>query len=159
VALELQEVDDLFDRESMARLLAPGAAEEERARHEAGPHVPMPAQEQVVEHAHVAEQLEELKGPGDAARGDPVRRQPVDGLAGEPDAAAARAAKPADGVEERGLAGAVGADERVELPRADGQAHGVERVEPAEANAEGVHLEHRAHPNQRRRRWYCFTSR
>ena len=74
----------------------------------------MAAGHDVVEHAHVREQLDVLEGAGDAEPGDRARRQAGDVLAAEADAALA-AVDAADAVEGAGLAGAVGADQREQL--------------------------------------------
>src|SRR5262249_30189415 len=73
----------------------------------------------VLEHGHAAEELRRLEGPRDAARGDLVRPQPVDPLAGEADLARVGRVEAGQEVHRRRLARAVGPDEAAHLARAD----------------------------------------
>ena len=76
----------------------------------------------------------------------PVRRQPGDVLALEHHAAAIAGQRARDAVDQRGLAGAVRADQADALALADLQADRVERGEAAEALAEARDVEDRAQP-------------
>src|SRR5207245_136965 len=66
VAVKLEEVDDTLDVAALLRLLAPGAAEIERAREQTAAHQQMPPDEQVFGHGHVREQLGVLECTADA---------------------------------------------------------------------------------------------
>src|SRR2546425_783562 len=66
------------------------------------------------------------------AAGPPVLGQARDVVVEERDAAGARRQHAGDEVEQRRLAGAVGADERAALARADGELHAVDGTKPTE---------------------------
>jgi hypothetical protein len=100
----------------------------------------VPSGHDVVEHAHVPEQLDVLEGAGDAEPGHGAWRPARNVLAAEADATLA-AVDAADAVEHAGLAGAVGADQREQLRRLDGEGHGLEHGEAAEAQAQALDVE------------------
>ena len=91
----------------------------------------MTPSQQIVEHAHLREQLAVLECARQAETRDFVRRTPGNVLAAEADGAAA-AIDAADTVERAGLAGAVGADQREQLARGDRKRHVVEHAQAAE---------------------------
>src|SRR5882724_11997425 len=127
VALELEELDHLLGAPALARLLAARDAPEEAARQHAGPHVTVAPEQDVVEHGHLAKQLDELEAARDAGGGHAVRRQPREGGALEGDAAPGRRVEAAHAVQQRRLAGAVGADERGKRALLDCEADAGER--------------------------------
>ena len=92
----------------------------------------MAPEEDVVQHRHVAEQLDELEGARDAVAGHPMRRQPRDSHAVEGDAAARRHVEAADAVQQRRLPRPVRPHERRERAGRDGHTHARERAEPLE---------------------------
>ena len=67
---------------------------------------------------------------------DPVGRQPGDVLAVENDRARRRPQHAGQAIEERALAGAVGADDGADLARGHGEVDVVERGQPAEADGQ-----------------------
>jgi hypothetical protein len=94
------------------------------------------ADQQVLQHGGVLEQLDVLEGARDAERGHRVRRlggqiTPVVG-----DAAAGGGIDAADQVEDRRLARAVGPDQREHLAAPDFEAHLVDREHAPEAHAQ-----------------------
>ena len=95
-----------------------------------------PAQRQhhIVLHAQRRKQVGDLEGAGNAELGAPVRRQPRDVVTVEHDAAAGRRQHAGDGVEQRGLAGAVGTDDGAALAARDGQADAVDRAQGVEGD-------------------------
>ena len=101
----------------------------------------MSAEQQVVEHRHLREQLDVLERAGDAQGGDLVRAQTLDAAALPADVADLGDVHLADGVEDRGLAGAVGADDREQLAAVDAERDVVDRQHPAEAQLDVVELE------------------
>ena len=101
------------------------------------------ADQHVVEHRHLREEPDRLKGARDAPRDDRVRPKPDDGRALEDDAPAVRLYEPRDHVEERGLAGAVRADEPDHGASRHDEVDVVERHDAAEALVEPVDLEQR----------------
>src|SRR5207247_847782 len=138
IALELEELDDLLDTAALTRLLAPRASPEHAPGEHARPHVTVAAEQDVVEHRHVAEELDELEAPRDAVRRHPMRRQPGNLRALEGDAAARRSIETADAIQERRLARAVGADQRGQRPLLDPEAHAGERAQPLELERDAL---------------------
>src|SRR5262249_30700540 len=86
----------------------------------------------VLERAEARKKVGDLVRARQAERGAPVRRQPRDVVAEQRDAAARRPDLAADEAEQRGLARAVGADDRALLPGCDIEADAVDRAESAE---------------------------
>src|SRR5207302_1529837 len=141
--LDLQEVDDPLDEGPVFELLTPGRPPVERLEQEASAHLHEPARHDVVEHAHALEQGDVLERARDA-EGRDVRRRQVRAIPSlERDPAFVRVIEPADGVEQGRLAGAVGADDRHDLPPRDAQADPVDGDERAESHADAGHLEQR----------------
>jgi hypothetical protein len=115
------------------------------------------AQQEILQHGGVLEQLDVLEGARDAPPGDLVRRHARDVLAGEDQPAAGRIVDARDEVEDRRLAGAVGADDREHLPLLDGEAHPVEGLDAAEVDLEVLGREERH--RRRSERMYAFWRR
>src|SRR5215469_4280514 len=92
------------------------------------------AEIEILAHAHVAEQLARLRALHDAAASDGGGARSGEAAAAEADRAAVRH-EPGDGVEERGLAGAVEPDDRDELAFAYLDVDSVERLRLAVENA------------------------
>ena len=86
----------------------------------------------VLAHAQMAEQAHDLEGAGDAARGDLARRQAGDVGAVAQHAAVLRCYLPGDDVDQRRLAGAVGADQPQDLAGLEAQRHAIERAQAGE---------------------------
>ena len=101
----------------------------------AGPH------HDVFPHRQVGERPDHLVGPGQAAAGHLVGRKAGDVLILEHNPAVFRFKHPVDGIEQRGLAGAVGADETQDLPGAQLKGDIAQRLEPAEALGDVPDLE------------------
>ena len=91
--------------------------------------------QQVLAHGRVGEQLDALEGAADAAPRPRVHRQAADVLAVELDRAAVGAQHAEHAVEERGLAGAVRADEPDPLALVDLEVDVVEGDDAGEALA------------------------
>jgi len=99
---------------------------------------------EVLAHREIVEQLGALPRPGEAAAGAGVRRQPREIPAVELDRA--RVAHEArDGIDERRLAGAVGADQADELALLDGDVDVVHGVHTAETDGQACRREYGAH--------------
>ena len=86
----------------------------------------------VVEHAHVVEQSEVLECAADADLGARIRRQAGDVVAAMEQAAFGRLIAPGDAVDDRGLAGAVRADDREQLALAHAEADVGQGFHPTE---------------------------
>jgi hypothetical protein len=91
------------------------------------------------------EQLDVLEGAGDAELGDVVGRLLRDVLVLEEDAARGRPVDPRDQVEDRALAGAVGADDREDLTFLDRERDCIDGLETAEMQRQvlGAEIAHR----------------
>ena len=85
---------------------------------------------------HALEDLQVLEGARQAARRELVGRQAGHVLAVEVDRAAARRVDAGDDVEQRGLAGAVRADDREDLAGVDGEAHAIDGFHAAKGDAD-----------------------
>jgi hypothetical protein len=85
------------------------------------------AEQQVVEHGHLREQLDVLERAGNPQLGDLVGTQTLDALALPADVADLRDVHLADRVEDRRLAGAVRPDDRKQLTFVDGERDVVDR--------------------------------
>ena len=156
IALKLDELDDALDRLAMRDLCAAHARQEQHLGQRIGADARMAAGQQVVQHAHLREQLAVLEGAGEAEPRDFVRRAAGDVLAAETDRAAA-AIDAADAVEHAGLAGAVRADQREQLARLQPQT--TRRRARSGRRSAGSDERHRAQPYHLRDRRYCLTSR
>ena len=99
------------------------------------------ADHHVLQRRHLGEQPDVLEGARDARLGHLVHRAGLVGLAAELEAAAVGDVQAGDDVEEGGLAGAVGADQAVDLAALDGDAHVGQRLQAAETLADAGDLE------------------
>ena len=112
-------------------LVAAGIGEEAEA-------VPLPrlhGERDIVEHAEIRQQLVDLEGAGKAAADALRRRQRVDRLALQPDLTGIVAELAEELGQQRGLACAVGADQRMDLTFDDVEIDAVGGDEAAEALA------------------------
>src|SRR5581483_4837522 len=98
-----------------------------------------------LERGQLREDPDHLEGATQAQVEDPVGLEPVDALALEADLPLVGPVHPGDAVEQRGLAGAVGADEPVDAARLERERHVVHRRDSAEALHHPVDLEDRGH--------------
>jgi hypothetical protein len=103
----------------------------------------MAADQDVVEGRQLAEHLGVLERARDTPPRDLMRRQRAQVVAAESDPALRRTVEARDHVEHGRLAGAVGADQREDLPIADLEAEPAQRREAAEADREIFDTEHR----------------
>jgi hypothetical protein len=101
------------------------------------------AEQQVLQRRQVVEQREVLEHPGDAARRDGVRRRAQQRRPGEADLAGLRPVHAGDAVEQRGLAGAVGADHGVHALLGNRQRHAVQRGQAGEFQRHVIELQER----------------
>ena len=139
--LQVEKIDDLLHLFAMAHLFARGRAfrpEQRHARQEPGPEKEMAAKEQIVHRAHVSEKLDVLEGAGNAGGGDAVRLAPDQFEAVDTDAAGLRAVEAGYAVEDRGLAGAVGADQGQDLPRGEREPHAMQGLHAAEGDLQAA---------------------
>ena len=95
----------------------------------------MGADTNVVEHRKVGKQCHVLERAADADLGDPVRRARQDARAFHQDVAGGRLVEPGQAVEERGLAGAVRADQAEDSALVHVERHAVQRDDAAEYHA------------------------
>jgi hypothetical protein len=90
---------------------------------------------------HLGEQADVLEGARDAGLGDLVHGGRLVGRAAQHEAAGVGRVQAGDDVEEGGLAGAVGADQAVDLAGVDRDADVRQRLQAAEALGDAVDLE------------------
>ena len=140
--LELEEVHDLLDDAPVGDLLRPGPPAPEERREEAVAEVLVATEHQVVQHGEVLEERDVLEGAGHPEVCDPVRPHAEDALAEELHAAALRPVDTGEDVEDRGLAGAVGADDGEQLARTDLEGRPRDRVDPREGQVHVLDAHH-----------------
>src|ERR1700727_2062212 len=101
----------------------------------------MPPDHDVVEHAHMVEQREVLEGAADAKPWPRIRVERGDVLSAIKQLALGRAVAARDAVDDRGLAGAVGADDRKQFAGFDAETDIGERAHAAKAERYPAHLQ------------------
>ena len=99
------------------------------------------AQRHVLQHRHLGNHLHVLEGARDAQPRDGARALAADGLAAPVHRAARQRQHAGDQVEERGLAGAVGADQRDDVAAVQVEADVVDGHQPAELLAHRLHVQ------------------
>ena len=124
----------------MRHLLATNRRREYHAPQRIGGETRVPARHDVVEHAHVREQLDVLERACNPQPGHCTRRQARNVMTAEADATLTLV-DAVDTVQGAGLAGAVGADEREKLARLDGERHTLQHRETAEAQVQAFDVE------------------
>ena len=117
------------------RLVAQHRADHARTRAHVAP------DHHVLERRQIGEQADVLEGARDAGGGDLVRLEPGERAAVERERARVGRVDPGQHVEQRRLAGAVRADQAVDLARRDGERHLVQRLHAAEALADAARPE------------------
>ena len=120
-----------------------GVRQAQRVGEEAAARAAVPPDHHVVEHAHGAEQRQVLERAPDAESGHAMARHREQRHSIKRDVAAVALVEPRDAVEERGLAGAVGADQPDDAPRRNVEGHPVERDDAAEAHGHVLHAQQR----------------
>ena len=131
---EVEEVDDLLHRVAVAQLLALDARREQQLGKDVGARAAVAADQQVLQHRGVLEQLDVLKGAGDTPTGDGVRRHARDVRAVEHQPPAGRLVDAADQVEDGALAGAVRADDGEDLALLHVEGHSIHGPDAAEGD-------------------------
>src|SRR6185503_12299883 len=149
LALSVLEVDELQDLQSLLderRLLAGDVRQAEHDRERRLPRLQVQAGQHVFERAAIAEQARLLERAHEAERGDAARFQAAQVLAAKDDLPAGRREIAADGIERRGLSGAVRTDQRKHLALAHLEADAVEREQAAEPDGEIANFQHQDPP-------------
>jgi hypothetical protein len=113
-------------------LLALEAGRAEDRAHDAAAEARMHADQYVLQRRHVLEEPDVLEGAADASLRERVRRLAGEVLAAEGDRAVGRLVDPGEHVEERRLAGPVGADQADDRACRDEEVHVVDGDEAAE---------------------------
>src|SRR5262249_46216143 len=106
-----------------------------------GSHLVMLRHQDVVEGAEAPEQLDVLEGARDTEPRDLIGSQARDLTLAKMDGPARRTVETGDAVEDRGLAGAVRADQAVDLTRPDAERHAVGRAQAPEVDGKLVNRE------------------
>ena len=131
--LDFEKTDDSLDEFAVTCFFAPGPAVIERGLEKVGANLQIPAGHDVVEGGHAAEQGHILEGAGDTLAGRHVRLHLLAHFALVNDFAFLGVIEAVDDVQHRRLAGAVGADDGVNLAflniqrDIDNGTHGAER--------------------------------
>src|SRR5213595_2243048 len=112
---QVEEREQLARALADLRLLAPHPRQAQRVAEEVAARATVDADHHVLEHGERREQREVLEGAADAEVGDAVRRQRQQRAVAEADVPPLWRVEPAQAVEQRRLAGAVGADEPDDL--------------------------------------------
>ena len=136
IGLEVEQFDHLLDLVAMVEFGAPHGGQIQQLLHEVRRRMAVPADQKVAQHGRVVEQLDVLEGARDPHLGDVMRRRRGELLAVEHQPARGRVIEPRDQVEDRGLAGAVRADDREDLPLLDGEVDLIDRLQAAELQRE-----------------------
>ena len=97
---------------------------------------------EILVHAESGEDLPALRDLADAEIAHAMARQATDFGPAEADAAASRTMQAGDGLDQRGLAGAVGADDGDDRSRVDRERNAVERLGIAVEQIELLHEQH-----------------
>src|SRR5262249_39283813 len=95
----------------------------------------------VLERGETTEDAGDLKGAAHALAAEPIRRQPTHLCARKIDTPAVACEIAREQIEERGLAGAVGADDCTQVARRNRQVHTVHRQNATEVLPEADRLE------------------
>src|SRR4029079_3055735 len=111
----------------------------------ARPRTHVAADHHVLERRQIGEETDVLEGARNAGGGDLVRWKARDATSFEIEAAGVHRVDPGEHVEQCRLAGAVRADEPVNLALADRERHVLERLQAAEALGHAAHVEQRSH--------------
>ena len=116
--------------------LGPGPGKLQGPGQEPGAAQAVAAHHDVFQDRHVVEELHQLEGAGDPPPGDAVGRASLDFLALKDDAALLGGQKAAHQVEQGGLAGAVGADDRLDGARRHPKGDLLHGLQAAEGQAD-----------------------
>src|SRR5213594_283190 len=133
---QVEEREQLARALADLRLLAPHPRQAQRVAEEVAARATVDADHHVLEHGERREQREVLEGAADAEVGDAVRRQRQQRAVAEADVPPLWRVEPAQAVEQRRLAGAVGADEPDDLALGHVEGDAVERDDASEADGE-----------------------
>ncbi len=154
VGLEVEEVHQLLGLAPLRDLVPGPPGSREQGVEQVGPHVHVPAEEQVLQARHVLEELDVLEAAADAQLGHPLRRQARDVATAPPHAPRLGAVEAADDVEDARLARAVRPDERRHLALVEGEADGREGGQAPEVEGDAGELEDGGHAARGRRARY-----
>jgi hypothetical protein len=136
---QLQEVHDLLHRRAVPDLLPSGPSEPQCPGREAAAHQVVPAEQEVVDERQLREQAQVLERPADPQLRHPNRPLAHQFVPVEPDRAGARPIDRGEAVEDRRLAGAVGADDGEELVPSDLERHVRQGGDPPEVERQVRH--------------------
>src|SRR5262249_21570026 len=139
--LDLEKVDDLLDATALFDLFRERRADPYQLPQEAAAHLQRAPGHDVVERRHALEQRHVLKSPRNATQPGLVGPHGRSRPSLEGDAALLRVIEAVDDVEQRGLAGAIGADDGADLAFADVEGNAADRLDPAEGERDSLDRE------------------
>src|SRR5215831_10297917 len=137
ITLELDELDDAFDRLTVARFLAAHGGYEQHLGDGIGSNARVPASQQVVQHRHLRKQLAVLERARKSAAGDLVRRAAGDGVAAKADLSLS-AVDATHAIEHASLARTIRANQGEQLACCHCERDPIEHCQAAEAQHEAV---------------------
>jgi len=138
VGLQIEELDDLLASLALADLLG---ARPQRRGEQVAVEVEMAAEEQVVDHPHAEEKAQVLEGAGDAAAGNPVRREAEQALPRKKIAPAPGRYAPLRQLKSEVLPEPFRADDGHALALRERKAHTAQRADAAEAQRESANIQ------------------
>src|SRR6185436_11780158 len=138
---DADEVEELERASHDAFFFLKRAAIPEDCAQDAGARLPMPADHDILDRREIGEETDVLEGARDACRGDLVRLQAVERAAVEDESAFVGRIDTGEDIEERGLAGAIRADQAEHLARRDRKGNIAQRLDAAEALADAAAFE------------------
>ncbi|MNT28106.1 hypothetical protein D3C72_1637690 [compost metagenome] len=142
--VDFKKVDDaFFDVGPQRHFFAASPAKVEQGVQHIGAQVRVPPQLDVVQHRHAAKQRDVLETARQPQLGAFGRGHARDVAALEPDLPGRRLVETGNSIEQRGLAGAVRADDRGDGTRRHAKAHAGQRLDPAEGQGHPIHLQQR----------------
>ena len=155
--VDAEELGDLADSVAVPAVLAHRVGQPQPGADEPRPGEVVAAEHQVLLHRRRGEERDVLEGAGHAEAGDRVRRQADEVAVAEAHRAGGGPVDAGQDVEHRRLAGAVGADQRVDRPGLNLEGDVVEGGDSREPDGDAVHREggprpHPAHGTQAPRR-------
>ena len=143
-AFQLAELDNPLDRLALASLAAAHQRQVQTLGKDIAAHMGVARHQQIVDDAHMGEDLAVLEGAGDAGAGETVAGQARQFGIVETDAPGIGAVDAADAIEHRGLAGAIGADQRLQFAGLNGKTDVAQHRKAAEGQAHAVNSQSRA---------------
>jgi hypothetical protein len=144
-AAEVEYLQQLLDAPGDGGFVGPEGPETKEGVNGRGPAMQVAGHPDIIKDGERTEEADVLEGAGDAALDNLVDPQPGQRPAGKGHVALGGRVDAGDEVEDRGFAGAIGADKAAKLAFIDGEVHGVDSNEAAKADRGRIELEQGGH--------------